>query len=395
MHARNYTLDFPGPLNKPLYNSFAMPDFTFDLIAADGSARAGVFHTPHGNIPTPIFAPVGTQATVKAVTPAQLSELDASLVLSNTYHLYLRPGADLVAEMGGLHQFMRWPNPILTDSGGFQVFSLSDMRKIDQNGVTFKSHIDGSSHRFTPEVSIAVQEKLGADIIMAFDECALPYDRPKIELAMTRTHAWAERCLQAKTRPDQALFGIVQGGVFPDLRERSAVYIASLGFPGHAIGGLSVGETKPEMNAMLEVVNAVLPADKPRYLMGVGSPEDLIQGIARGVDIFDCVLPTRLARHAAAMTPTGQLNMMNAAFARDPRPIEETCSCYTCGQFTRAYIRHLIVAKEILASTLISIHNIHTLLHLVREARQAIIDQCFTPFAEQFLAAYKPRKKQS
>ena len=378
-----------------MYNSYAMPDFAFDLIASDGSARAGLFHTPHGNISTPIFAPVGTQATVKAVTPAQLTEINASLVLSNTYHLYLRPGADLVAEMGGLHQFMCWPNPILTDSGGFQVFSLAKMRKIDEDGVTFKSHIDGSTHRFTPEVSMTVQEKLGADIIMAFDECATPYDRPQIELAMDRTHAWAVRCLQAKTRTDQALFGIVQGGVFPDLRQRSAEYISSLGFPGHAIGGLSVGETKTEMHAMLEVVNAVLPAGKPRYLMGVGSPEDLIQAIARGVDIFDCVLPTRLARHAAAMIPTGRLNLMNAVFARDTRPIEETCSCYTCQTFTRAYIRHLIVAKEILASTLLSIHNIHTLLHLVHTARQAILEQRFNEFASQFLAAYHPRGKTS
>jgi queuine tRNA-ribosyltransferase len=365
-----------------------MPHFTFDLLASDGAARAGIFHTPHGDIPTPIFAPVGTQATVKAMTPAQLQELGASLVLSNTYHLYLRPGADLVAEMGGLHHFMQWPGPMLTDSGGFQVFSLADMRKIDADGVTFKSHIDGSTHRFTPEVSIAVQEQLGADIIMAFDECATPYDRPGIEAAMQRTHAWAERCLKAKTRPDQALFGIVQGGIFPELREQSARFIASLGFPGHAIGGLSVGETKAEMNVMLEVVNAVLPAHKPRYLMGVGSPEDLIQGIARGVDIFDCVLPTRLARHAAAMTPTGRLNLMNAAYARDERPIDPACGCYTCRTFTRAYLRHLIVAREMLAGTLLSIHNVYMLLQLVRSARQAILDGRYADFASGFLAAY-------
>jgi queuine tRNA-ribosyltransferase len=367
--------------------------FTFDLIARDDRARAGVFHTPHGPLATPIFAPVGTQAAVKAVTPAQLHELGASLVLSNTYHLYLRPGADLVAEMGGLHTFMRWPNPMLTDSGGFQVFSLAAMRKIDADGVTFKSHIDGSTHRFTPESSIQVQELLGADIIMAFDECAEPYQRETIEKAMLRTHAWAERCLKAHTRPDQALFGIVQGGIFPDLREESARFIASLGFPGHAIGGLSVGETKAEMNAMLEVIDPVLPDDKPRYLMGVGSPEDLINGIRRGIDIFDCVLPTRLARHAAAMTRTGRLNLMNASFARDERPIEAGCDCYACRQFTRAYLRHLIVAKEILASTLISIHNLSVLLRLVRDARQAIIAGCYDAFADDFLAAYTPRGK--
>lgn len=368
-----------------------MPDFTFDLTATDGDARAGVFHTPHGDLVTPIFAPVGTQATVKALTPAQLSEVGASLVLANTYHLYLRPGADLVAEMGGLHAFMQWPNPILTDSGGFQVFSLSEMRKIDEDGVTFKSHIDGSTHRFTPEVSIQVQEQLGADIIMAFDECAPPYDRAYNERAVTRTHAWAERCQKAKTRPDQALFGIVQGGVFADLRRRSAEFICSLDFPGHAIGGLSVGESKEEMHAMLEVVNDVLPPGKPRYLMGVGSPEDLVQAIARGVDLFDCVLPTRLARHSAAMTLTGRLNLLNAAFARDPQPIDAACACYTCQNFSRAYLRHLIAAKEMLASTLISIHNIHTLLEIVRQARQAILERRYADFAGRFLAAYQPK----
>ncbi|MBN1372536.1 MAG: tRNA guanosine(34) transglycosylase Tgt [Anaerolineaceae bacterium] len=368
------------------------PAFTYDLLATDGAARAGVFHTPHGPIETPIFAPVGTQATVKSITPAQLHELNASLVLSNTYHLYLRPGAELVDEMGGLHEFMQWPRPMLTDSGGFQVFSLAEMRKIDDDGVTFKSHIDGSMHRFTPEKSIEIQQLLGADIIMAFDECAPPYDRAYNEKAMARTHAWAERCARFKSRPDQALFGIVQGGVFPDLRARSAEFIASLDFPGHAIGGLSVGETKDEMNAMLEVVNPILPANKPRYLMGVGSPEDLIHGIARGVDIFDCVLPTRLARHAAAMTRTGRVNLMNAVYAHDHAPIDAGCGCYTCQHFTRAYLRHLIVAKEMLAGTLISIHNIHTLLQLVRDARQAIFEGRYQTFAAEFLAAYPSKK---
>lgn len=373
----------------------ASQPFQFDLLARDGRARAGVFHTPHGDIPTPIFAPVGTQATVKAVTPAQLEEIGASLVLSNTYHLYLRPGADLVAEMGGLHRFMQWSHPMLTDSGGFQVFSLADMRKIDDEGVTFKSHIDGSTHRFTPESAVAIEEKLGADIIMAFDECAPPYDRAYNERAVARTHAWAERCLRAKTRPDQALFGIVQGGIFPDLRVQSAEFISALGFPGHAIGGLSVGETKQEMNAMLEVVDAVLPEDKPRYLMGVGSPEDLINGIRRGVDIFDCVLPTRLARHQAAMTFTGRINLMNAVNARDERPIDSACGCYTCRHFTRAYLRHLIVAKEMLAATLISIHNLFTLLELVRQSRTAILNGSFDSFADQFLANYASSKSSS
>jgi queuine tRNA-ribosyltransferase len=361
--------------------------FKFKLMAAEGNARAGVFSTPHGDIPTPVFAPVGTQATVKAISPAQLEELGASLVLSNTYHLYLRPGDELVAEMGGLHAFMQWPRPILTDSGGFQVFSLADTRVIDDDGVTFKSHIDGSTHRFTPQKAISIQENLGADIIMAFDECAPPHDHAYNARAIARTHAWAERCLEAKTRLDQALFGIVQGGIFPDLRETSAQFIASLGFPGHAIGGLSVGETKAEMNSTLEVVNAILPADKPRYLMGVGTPEDLVNGVMRGVDMFDSVLPTRLARHNAAMTRSGRLNLVNAGFARDQRPIDETCTCYTCRFFSRAYLRHLIIAREMLSATLLSIHNLHTLIHLTQEMRQAILDGRFAAYAADSLAA--------
>jgi queuine tRNA-ribosyltransferase len=360
-------------------------NFSFEILARQNRARTGIFKTPHGDIFTPIFAPVGTQATVKSLTPQQLADIHANLVLSNTYHLYLRPGDDLVAEMGGLHQFMQWPRPMLTDSGGFQVFSLAQTRKIDADGVTFKSHIDGSSHRFTPEKSIAIQENLGADIIMAFDECAPPYERAYNQQALARTHAWAERCLQAKKRQDQALFGIVQGGIFPDLRQESAEFIASLGFPGHAIGGLSVGETKEEMNQMLEVVDQCLPEDKPRYLMGVGTPEDLIQGVLRGVDIFDCVLPTRLARHHAAMTLTGRLNLINASFSRDERPIDENCSCYTCQYFTRAYLRHLIVAKEMLSATLISIHNLHTLLHLAGEIRSRISAGQFEEYATNFL----------
>jgi queuine tRNA-ribosyltransferase len=358
--------------------------FTFELLARQGRARVGVFHTPHGDLQTPVFAPVGTQASVKAVTPAQLDEIGANLVLANTYHLYLRPGDDLVAEMGGLHRFMDWPRPILTDSGGYQVFSLAENRKIDADGVTFKSHIDGSTHRFTPEKSIAIQENLGADIIMAFDECAPPYDYAYNQHAVARTHAWAERCLASKKRSDQALFGILQGGVFTDLRQESAAFIASLGFPGHAIGGLSVGETKEETHAMLEVVDAILPEDKPRYLMGVGTPKDLVNGVLRGIDLFDCVLPTRLARHNAAMTRSGRLNLVNAAFARDERPIEEGCACYTCRHFTRAYVRHLIAAKEMLSATLLSIHNLYTLLRLAAEIRLAILDNRFDQFVREF-----------
>lgn len=362
--------------------------FKFTKIAQDGAARAGLYHTPHGDISTPIFAPVGTQATVKSVTPAQLQELGASLVLSNTYHLYLRPGAELVAEMGGLHRFMNWPGPILSDSGGFQIFSLAGIRKIDADGATFKSHIDGSTHRLTPEKSIDIQQKLGADIIMAFDECAPPEDRDYNEQALRRTTEWAQRCLEAKTRPDQAIFGIVQGGIFPDLRAQSAEWTAIQPFDGLAIGGLSVGESKEDMHTVLDTVIPLLPEDKPRYLMGVGSPEDLVNAISRGVDIFDCVLPTRLARHQSAMTLTGRINMLNAKHARDPLPIDESCGCYTCVHFSRAYIRHLIAAREMLASTLISIHNLYTLLRVVGLSRDAIIKGCFAAFAENFLSRY-------
>jgi queuine tRNA-ribosyltransferase len=359
--------------------------FVFDIQASDGRARAGIFNTLHGTILTPVFAPVGTQATVKAVTPAQLQEIGTNLILANTYHLYLRPGDELVAELGGLHQFMNWPGPILTDSGGFQVFSLAASRRVEEGGVTFKSHIDGSIHMFTPEKSIGIQEHLGADIIMAFDECASPHDREYNQVALQRTHAWAERCLAAKTRPDQALFGIVQGGIFPDLRKESADYITSLEFPGYAIGGLSVGETKAEMHSILEILDGLLPIGKPRYLMGVGTPADIINGAMRGIDIFDCVLPTRLARHNAALNRYHRLNMVNAMYAHDPLPIDEECSCYTCRHYSRAYIRHLIIAKEMLAATLLSIHNLHTLINLTSEIRQAIIAGQFTSFAESFL----------
>lgn len=363
-----------------------MTAFSWTLDARDGNARAGTFTTPHGKLSTPVFAPVGTQATVKSLTPAQVEELGAQMVLANTYHLFLRPGEELVAGLGGLHNFMRWNKPILTDSGGFQVFSLTQTRKIDEDGVSFKSHIDGSIKRLSPETSIQVQEKLGADIIMAFDECAVPTDYDYSRLAMRRTHAWARRCLEAKTRGDQALFGIVQGGVFSDLRAESAREISAMGFPGHAIGGLSVGESKADMYRTIAEVNSILPEDKPRYLMGVGTPEDLIEGVRRGVDIFDCVLPTRLARHNSAMTMRGRLNLMNAGFARDERPIDPDCGCYTCRQFSRAYLRHLVNAKEMLAATLLSIHNLYTLVHLTEQMRQAIVEGNFEQFAQNSLA---------
>jgi queuine tRNA-ribosyltransferase len=363
--------------------------FEFALHATQGRARAGTFSTPHGEVQTPVFAPVGTQATVKTLTPAQVEDLGASLVLANTYHLYLRPGDDVVSELGGLHRFMRWPRPLLTDSGGFQVFSLSQTRKIDDDGVTFQSHIDGSTHRFTPERAIRIQENLGADIIMALDECSDPNNHAYSKIAMERTHRWAEICVNAKRRADQALFGIVQGGVDPALRAESARFIAALDTPGIAIGGLSVGETKAEMHAMLDLVTPLLPENKPRYLMGVGTPEDLIEGVRRGVDIFDCVLPTRLARHNAAFSSEGRLNLMNSTFARDGRPIDDDCDCYTCRTFTRAYLRHLINTKELLAGTLLSIHNLRALIRLTDELRQRILDGSFESGIESLLRQWQ------
>ncbi|MCS6773606.1 MAG: tRNA guanosine(34) transglycosylase Tgt [Anaerolineae bacterium] len=361
----------------------------FELVRTDGRARAGVLHTPHGDLLTPAFMPVGTQATVKGVPPRDLLELDAQMILANTYHLYLRPGDELIARRGGLHCFMSWQRPILTDSGGFQVFSLSEMRKIDDDGVTFKSHLDGSMHRFTPEKSIRIQENLGADVIMCFDECPPPNDREYNAIALARTHAWAVRCRQTHQRRDQMLFGIVQGGVFRDLREQSAQFLIGLDFPGYAIGGLAVGESKAEMFQVIEWMDAVLPEDKPRYLMGVGEPTDLLRAIARGVDMADCVLPTRLARHGAAFTHGGRINMRNRAFAEDDRPLDEECTCYACRTFSRAYIRHLLQADEMLGMYLMSIHNIAFLLDLMRRARAAILEGRFAEFARGWLARYE------
>jgi len=358
--------------------------FTFELQATSGRARAGVFHTPHGSILTPAFAPVGTQATVKAVTPDQLRELGAGLILANAYHLYLRPGDERVAERGGLHRFMGWEGPILTDSGGFQLFSLADQRTVDDEGVTFRSHLDGSLHRFTPEKAIAVQENLGADIIMALDECAEPLDRAYNEQALARTHAWALRCLQVKTRADQALFAIVQGGIFTDLRLQSAEFLSGLGTPGLGIGGLSVGESKEQMHAVLEALHPALPLDRPRYLMGVGAPEDLVEAVQRGVDLFDSVLPTRMARNDAALTRSGRLNLRNAPYADDERPIDPECGCYTCRHFSRAYLRHLIIAHEMLSATLLSIHNLHTLIQLTSDLRLAILEGRLPQFVQTF-----------
>jgi len=359
--------------------------FEFTVLATCGRARAGILHTPHGNLFTPVYAPVGTQATVKTMTPRDLRGMGATLVLANTYHLYLRPGSELIARLGGLHRFMGWPGPLLTDSGGYQVYSLKTLRQVNDDGVTFRSHLDGSTHHFTPEKVVAIQEQLGPDIAMCLDECAPPLDRAYNEQALARTHTWAERCRAAHRRADQALFGIVQGGVFPDLREESARFIASLGFPGHAIGGLSVGETKEQTYTTLDLMDACLPKDKPRYLMGVGTAQDFVEAIARGVDIFDCVLPTRLARHGAALIMGGRLNLRNAQYAQDENPIQAGCACYTCQTFTRAYLRHLLVSSEILGLHLLSIHNLHYLLDLMRRIRASILDGTF----EQLAAAYR------
>ena len=362
---------------------------SFQITHVDGRARAGLLRTPHGEVQTPAFMPVGTQATVKAVPPRDLEAAGAQIVLANTYHLYLRPGDDLIARRGGLHCFMGWPHPILTDSGGFQVFSLSAMRKIDDDGVTFKSHLDGSVHRFTPEKAISIQENLGADIIMCLDECPPPTGHDYNRIALARTHAWAARCQQAHRRADQALFGIVQGGIFPDLREQSARFLTALDFPGYAIGGLAIGESKADMFQVITWMDDLLPSDKPRYLMGVGEPTDLIRAVARGVDMADCVLPTRLARHGAAFTRDGRINMRNRIYAEDDRPIDPECDCYACRHFSRAYIRHLLQAGEILGMYLMSVHNIAFLISLMREVRAAIIEGRFQAFAESWLARYE------
>lgn len=352
------------------------PAFRFELlhVCAQSGARRGRLHTPHGVIETPCYMPVGTQATVKAMLPRDLKEIGTMILLANTYHLFERPGHDLVKEAGGLHTFMRWDGPILTDSGGFQVFSLASSNKIREDGVEFRSLLDGRTHFFTPESVMEIEQALGADIAMAFDECApYPSDRDYTIAAMNRTHRWVQRCIAAHTREDQALFGIVQGGMFGDLRVQSAKFLADLDMTGYGIGGLSVGEPKPLMYEMLETLMPHLPADRPRYLMGVGSPDCLVEGAIRGVDMFDCVLQTRIARNGLALTGNGKLMLRNAAFARDFQPIEPGCDCYACtGGFTRAYIRHLVKCKEILASQLITLHNLRFSLRLMESIRKAI-----------------------
>ena len=365
--------------------------FEFELlhICKQTGARRGRLHTPHGAIETPIFMPVGTQATVKTLSPDELKEIGTQILLSNTYHLHLRPGEDLVNKAGGLHSFMHWDRPILTDSGGFQVFSLADLRKLREEGVEFRSHLDGSRHFFSPEVSIDIQQKLGADIIMQFDECSpYPCDRDTAQRAMRRTLRWLERCMKYKTREDQALFGIVQGAFEADLRIECAREMAKLDLPGFGIGGLSVGEPKPLMYAMLDALMPHMPEGKPRYLMGVGSPDCLIEGVLRGVDMFDCVLATRVARNGTVFTRDGRLVVRNAKYAEDFSPLDADCDCYACKNFTRAYIRHLFKAGEILALRLNSLHNVRFLLRMMEEIRAAIEQDSLRDWAEAFYARH-------
>ncbi|NLH58685.1 MAG: tRNA guanosine(34) transglycosylase Tgt [Clostridiales bacterium] len=365
--------------------------FRYELIKEDKhtNARLGRFHTPHGSFDTPVFMPVGTQATVKALTPKNLEEIKAQIILSNTYHLYLRPGHDLVKEAGGLHNFMNWNRPILTDSGGFQVFSLSDLRKITEEGVTFRSHLDGSSHFFSPEQAINIQNALGADIIMAFDEC-IPYpaDHDYTDRSVDRTIRWLDRCIKAHNRDDQALFGIIQGGMYEDLRLKSTLETLAFDLPGYGIGGLSVGEPKDLMYQMLDVIMPHMPKNKPRYLMGVGSPDCLLEGVIRGVDMFDCVLPTRIARNGTSLTSRGRVVVRNASYERDFTPLDPDCDCYTCQNFTKAYLRHLIKANEILASTLLSIHNLRFLIKLMEEVKMAILEDRILEYKNEFFRKY-------
>lgn len=353
-------------------------------------ARLGRLHTPHGVIETPIFMPVGTQATVKAMTPEELKDIGSQIILSNTYHLYMRPGYDLIERAGGLHKFMNWDKPILTDSGGFQVFSLGPLRKIKEEGVEFRSHLDGSKHFLSPEKATEIQNALGSDIIMAFDECApYPADRQYVKNSLERTTRWLERCKAAHKYPErQALFGIVQGGMYKELREQSAREITAIDLPGYAIGGLSVGEPKEMMYEVLDYTVPLLPEDKPRYLMGVGSPDDLLEGVLRGIDMFDCVLPTRIARNGTAMTSQGKVVVRNASYAEDFSSLDPECDCYTCRNYTKAYLRHLIKCNEILGARLLTIHNLHFLLKLMENVREAIREDRLLDYKKDFFEKY-------
>jgi queuine tRNA-ribosyltransferase len=372
-----------------------LPEEHFRLSKVCGSARAGELYTSHGKILTPVFLPVGSQATVRTLTPQDIKEVGFNMVLANTYHLYLRPGIDVIEKLGGLHRFMAWDGAILTDSGGYQVFSLAPFCKITDEGVTFRSHIDGSEHFLTPELAVQYQEVLGSDIIMVLDECSAYGDSPeKVQKAMERTHRWAERCLKAHKSNAQALYAIVQGGMFPELRQQSAAYLTNLDFPGYAIGGLSVGEPKDITLNVVEQTASLLPEDKPRYLMGVGAPEDIVEGVARGIDIFDCALPTRVARNGALFTLKGRVNIRRAAFSKMDRPIDPDCDCYTCRTFSAAYLSHLFRSEELLALRLATVHNLRFISNLMNNIRNAILDGTFPSFRENFLANYKTTDEQ-
>lgn len=368
-----------------------MPNFSFEILkeCPHTGARAGILHTPHGDIETPIFMPVGTQATVKGLKPEELKEIGAQIILSNTYHLYLRPGHELVQQAGGLHKFMNWDKPILTDSGGFQVFSLSKLRKICDEGIEFRSHLSGEKHFITPEKDMEIQEALGADIIMAFDQCtAAGCSYQEAVEARRVTKIWLERCFKAHQNENQMLFPIVQGNMFKDLRQQCVEDCLPFAKCGIAIGGLSVGEEKSVMYDILDFLNPLLPKDQPRYLMGVGSPDCLVEGYARGIDMMDCVLPTRIARNGTAFTKKGKMVIKNAVYKDDFRPIEDDCDCYTCKHFTRAYIRHLINTGEMLGAELLSIHNLRNLIKLAKDSRNAIIGGYFKDFKEEYMTNY-------
>lgn len=373
-----------------------MSENHFLLLKTSGSARAGELFTSHGKVLTPVFLPVGSQATVRTLTPEDIKETGFNMVLANTYHLYLRPGIDVIEKMGGLHRFMAWDGAILTDSGGYQVFSLAPFCKITDEGVTFRSHIDGSEHFITPELAVRYQETLGADVIMALDECSAYGDsQEKVRKATDRTHRWAERCLKAHKRNDQALYAIVQGGMLPELRKQSAEHLTNLDFPGYAIGGLSVGEPKDITFTLVEQTASFLPENKPRYLMGVGAPEDIVEGVARGIDIFDSALPTRVARNGALFTLKGRVNIRRATYSKMDRPIDPDCDCYTCRTFSAAYLSHLFRSEELLALRLATVHNLCFISNLIQRIRNAILDGTFNAFREDFLARYKTTDEQT
>jgi queuine tRNA-ribosyltransferase len=372
------------------------PEEHFRLLKTSNGARTGELYTHHGTVPTPVFLPVGSQATVKTLTPQDVKDAGFSMVLANTYHLYLRPGIDVIEKMGGLHRFMAWDGALLTDSGGYQVFSLAPLCRITDDGVTFCSHIDGSEHFLTPELAIRYQESLGADVMMVLDECSAYGDsREKVRGAMERTHRWAERCLKAQKRKDQALYAIVQGGMSPGLRRQSAGCLTALDFPGYAIGGLSVGEPKETTFAIVEETSALLPAQKPRYLMGVGSPEDIVEGVARGIDIFDCALPTRVARNGALFTGKGRVNIRRAIYRKMDRPLDPDCDCPTCRTFSAAYLSHLFRSEELLGLRLATIHNLRFIANLMGRIRNSILDDTFDAFRADFLSSYKTTDEQT